>query len=114
MGIVGVVLFAVAGLALLNGMPHFVAGSAGLVFRTPFGRYSSARTNVVWGMANFVIAIGLLFGRTAVVGPTSGDIVWFVVGALVSILLFAFRAADFFDDRPDHPADGSRESADSV
>jgi hypothetical protein len=102
MGIVGVVLFAVAGLAFLNGMPHFVAGSAGRVFRTPFGRYSSPRTNLVWGMVNFLVAIGLLFGRIAFAPPTTADVVWFVVGALVAILLFAFRAADFFDDRDEH------------
>jgi hypothetical protein len=37
MGIIGVVLFAIAGFALTNGMPHFVAGLGGRVFRTPFG-----------------------------------------------------------------------------
>lgn len=110
MGIIGVVLFAIAGFALTNGMPHFVAGLGGRVFRTPFGRYSSPRTNVAWGMTNFVIAIGLLFGRTAVADPTTGDIVWFVVGALLSILSFAFGAKGFFDDRPD----GSRDAADSA
>lgn len=37
MGIIGVVLFAIAGFALTNGMPHSVAGLGGRVFRTPFG-----------------------------------------------------------------------------
>lgn len=99
MGVVGVVMFAVAGAAFLNGMPHFVAGTAGRVFRSPFGRYSAPRTNVLWGLANFVVAVGLLFGRVAFAGPTATDVVWFVVGALLSIALFGFRAADFFDDR---------------
>ncbi|SBN62589.1 hypothetical protein GA0004736_1492 [Curtobacterium sp. 9128] len=127
MGIIGVVLFAIAGFALTNGMPHFVAGLGGRVFRTPFGRYSSPCTNVAWGMTNFVIAIGLLFGRSAVADPTTGDIVWFVVGALLCILSFAFGAKGFFDDRDARPdgsgtdpdgsrraPDGSRGAADSA
>ena len=37
---------------------------------------------------------------------------WFVVGALVAIVLFAFRAGDFFDDRALPGTDGSGSRAD--
>ena len=46
----------VLGFLLGNGMPHFVFGTAGKVFRSPFGQRSPPRTNVFWGMANFLAA----------------------------------------------------------
>ncbi len=44
------------GFLLGNGVPHFAFGSAGKVFRSPFGQKSSPRTNVLWGLSNFVAA----------------------------------------------------------
>jgi hypothetical protein len=45
-----------AGLFGANGIPHFVKGISGEKHPTPFGRSSSAATNVVWGWLNFVVA----------------------------------------------------------
>lgn len=101
--IVGTVLFAVAGVALLNGMPHFVAGSAGQSFRTPFGRYSSAQTNIAWGLGNIVVAVVLVFVRVAFGDPEVVDMVWFVVGGLAVVAFFGFRARRFVDDRTAPP-----------
>jgi hypothetical protein len=55
--------FLIGGL-LANGVPHFVFGAAGKVFRSPFGQKSKPKVNVLWGLSNFVlatiIAIGLI------------------------------------------------------
>jgi len=59
------VWYFVMGFLLGNGVPHFAFGSAGKVFRSPFGQRSSPRTNVLWGLSNFlaatVIAAALVF-----------------------------------------------------
>lgn len=51
----------VGGLALANAVPHFVSGTMGRAFQSPFARppgegLSSSRVNVVWGFFNLVIA----------------------------------------------------------
>ncbi len=50
------VWYFVIGFLLANGMPHFVFGSANKMFRSPFSQRSSPRTNVLWGLSNFVAA----------------------------------------------------------
>ncbi len=58
------VWYFVMGFLLGNGVPHFAFGAAGKLFRSPFGQRSSPRTNVLWGLSNFVgatvIAAGLV------------------------------------------------------
>jgi hypothetical protein len=51
----------IAGLFGTNGVPHFVKGVLGKKHQTPFGRPSSAVVNVVWGWANFVVAVLFLY-----------------------------------------------------
>ena len=48
------VWYFILGFLLGNGVPHFAFGAAGKVFRSPFGQRSSPRTNVLWGLSNFV------------------------------------------------------------
>lgn len=55
-----------AGAFLANGTPHFVSGVLGRAFQTPFAKppgegLSSSLVNVVWGVANLVVAYLLLF-----------------------------------------------------
>lgn len=50
-----------AGLFGANGVPHFVKGIIGEEHQTPFGQPSSALVNVVWGWANFVVAMLFLY-----------------------------------------------------
>ncbi len=47
--------FLIGGL-LGNGVPHFVFGAAGKIFRSPFGQKSKPRVNIAWGLSNFVLA----------------------------------------------------------
>lgn len=56
-----------AGVFLANGVPHFVHGTGGKKFQSPFasppGRgESSALVNVIWGLVNFAIGYALIFG----------------------------------------------------
>ena len=55
-----------SGVFIANGVPHFVKGVTGEKFFTPFNRkeFSSARTNAMFGVANFIIGgIFLYFGH---------------------------------------------------
>ena len=47
-------------MAAANGVPHFIKGATAQKFQTPFGRSSSAATNVIWGWLNFVLAALLM------------------------------------------------------
>ncbi|MGA2666007.1 MAG: hypothetical protein ABSF83_13795 [Nitrososphaerales archaeon] len=70
----------IMGFLLGNGVPHFAFGAAGKVFRSPFGQRSPPRTNVLWGLSNFiaatVIAAGLvalnLYGNYALIALLAG------------------------------------------
>ncbi|MEP7211026.1 MAG: hypothetical protein ABI740_09340 [Alphaproteobacteria bacterium] len=53
------------GVFLANAIPHFVAGTMGRPFQSPFAKppgqgLSSSTVNVAWGGLNFAIAYGLL------------------------------------------------------
>ena len=53
------------GLVLANAVPHFVAGTLGRPFQSPFATphgvgLSSSRVNVLWGLFNLVIAYLLI------------------------------------------------------
>ena len=53
------------GAFLANAVPHFVSGTMGRPFQSPFAKppgegLSSSAVNVLWGFANFVIAYLLI------------------------------------------------------
>jgi hypothetical protein len=47
---------------LANGVPHFVFGVAGKIFRSPFGQKSKPKVNILWGLSNFVLATIIAIG----------------------------------------------------
>jgi hypothetical protein len=74
-----------AGMFLVNGIPHFVKGITGQTHMTPFKRVSSAKLNIFWAFINFYF--GLLFMQLS--GGHLGDITrldsfaWaFLIGAI--------------------------------
>ncbi|MBY5364534.1 hypothetical protein HFO97_32265 [Rhizobium leguminosarum] len=82
----------IAAAFLTNGIPHFVNGVSGRGFRIPFApraKPGSSAANVVWGWANFLVAL-LLFAN---VGPlyigTPGDTIFVAAGMLVTGILLA-------------------------
>ncbi|HYW02429.1 MAG TPA: hypothetical protein VFA86_00680 [Gammaproteobacteria bacterium] len=82
------VAYFVIGFLLGNGMPHFVFGAAGRTFRSPFGRHSPPRANLLWGLANFVAMSLLLAWQARLARPTAGDLLWLGIGYWVAVALF--------------------------
>jgi len=84
-----------AGAFAANSTPHFVSGSMGRPFQTPFAKpsgqgLSSSTVNVVWGFFNAVVAY-LLLARVGAFDPrTTYHILAFGLGALL-ITLFSAR-----------------------
>jgi hypothetical protein len=55
------------GLLMINAVPHFIEGTCGRTFPTPFAKppgkgHSSPMVNVLWGLGNFLVAFILLHG----------------------------------------------------
>jgi hypothetical protein len=68
-----------AGAFLCNSVPHLVAGLQGRKFPSPFAipaiiGYSSALTNVLWGLFNGVAGLFLLKAAPLTVGLSAGCI----------------------------------------
>lgn len=85
-----------AGMFLANFVPHFVKGVCGDKFPTPFATprgigLSSARVNVVWGLANLVVGF-FLFRRGHVGSGAIGLVAVFFAGV---VLLSASMASHF-------------------
>jgi hypothetical protein len=83
-----------AGAFLCNSVPHLVAGLQGRKFPTPFSippaiGYSSALTNVIWGLFNAVPGLLLIGAAPLKIGLNAGCISALlgaiVVGAFVAI-----------------------------
>jgi hypothetical protein len=87
------------GMLLANGVPHFAAGAAGKIFRSPFGRYSSPGVNFGWGLANFIAATLLVIWRITAQAPHKGEWLALLVGFWLMIIFFGTQAKRFFDDR---------------
>jgi cobalamin synthase len=85
------------GLLLANAVPHFVSGTMGRPFQTPFAKppgkgLSSSTVNVLWGFANGVVAYLLLL-RVGHFDPRSiACIAPFAVG----VLLMSLQSARHF------------------
>ena len=85
-----------AGLFLANGVPHFVSGISGHKFQSPFASppgvgESSPPVNVIWGMANFVIAYILLYGVGGFKVGLNLDTLTVGLGILVSAIVLSLH-----------------------
>ncbi|MBZ9936860.1 hypothetical protein LB518_11180 [Mesorhizobium sp. BR1-1-16] len=85
------------GAFLANAVPHFVSGVMGRPFQSPFARpsgegLSSSTVNVLWGLANFVIAY-LLIARVGDFDLRAADQA-IAVGA--GVLLISLTSARLF------------------
>lgn len=82
-----------AGMFLINGIPHLVKGITGQTHLTPFGKVSSAKVNVVWAFVNFLLAAWVLNASSRTIsGVLSFDSysLSFFAGALVMALADAW------------------------
>ena len=87
----------IAGLFLVNGVPHFVNGISGRKFQSPFASpsgvgESSAVVNVIWGLINF--AIGFVLIRF--VGDFHYDFEFNVIMVFLGALVTAIGLAWYF------------------
>ena len=88
------------GAFLANAVPHYVSGVMGRPFQTPFAKphgkgLSSSTVNVLWGLANFVIAY-LLVLRVGNFDPRSMTcIAPFALGAILISLFSARHFGEF-------------------
>jgi len=92
------VWYFVMGFLLGNGVPHFAFGSAGKVFRSPFGQRSSPRTNVLWGLSNFLAATVIAAGLTVLNLYDSYSLVSFLVGFWLTMLMFGTGIKRFLNE----------------
>lgn len=86
------IAYLVAGFALSNSVPHFVAGISGASFQTPFADppgegESSAVVNVLWGFGNFVVGYILVTSVGDFSPGLTIDSLLVLAGALASGIL---------------------------
>ncbi|MGB6111154.1 MAG: hypothetical protein WBG35_08515 [Acidobacteriaceae bacterium] len=88
------------GVFAANAIPHFVSGTTGRSFQSPFDKppgrgLSSATVNVVWGFFNFVIAY-LLVAHVGVFDPRAKThMLAFGLGALLISIFLARHFGQF-------------------
>ena len=93
-----IVWYFVMGFLMGNGVPHFAFGAAGKVFRSPFGQCSSPRTNILWGLSNFIAAtvIGVALAALGDYGSYSLPVL--LAGFWLMMLMFGTRIKTFLNE----------------
>jgi cobalamin biosynthesis protein CobD/CbiB len=92
------VWYLLAGFLMGNGVPHFVFGRAGKIFRSPFGQRSSPSTNVLWGMANFVLA-AIVVATLGFLDLASGfSPALLLLGFLLAVVMFGTGMKRFLNE----------------
>jgi hypothetical protein len=86
------------GFLLGNGVPHFAFGSAGKIFRSPFGQKSPPRTNVLWGLSNFLAATIIAAALIALNLYDSYSLVALLLGFWLMMLMFGTRIKGFLNE----------------
>ena len=93
------------GVFAANAIPHFVAGTMGRPFQSPFAKpsgkgLSSSTVNVVWGFFNAVVGY-LLVARVGAFDPRSAShILAFGLGALLISIFSARHFGQFHGGNP--------------
>jgi hypothetical protein len=88
------------GVFAVNAIPHFVAGTMGRPFQSPFAKppgkgLSSSTVNVVWGFFNAVVAYLLVAHVGLFQWRTTRDIFAFGLGALLISVIAARNFGQF-------------------
>lgn len=90
MALHGVLGCFLAGVLLVNGVPHFIQGICGHRHMTPFKRDSSAVLNVLWGFANFIVGEAILRTSKGPAWERSEVAAFWIGGFLIAVFLAAF------------------------
>ena len=88
----------IIGFLLGNGVPHFVFGAAKKIFRSPFGQRSPPRTNVIWGLFNFVLATIISLGLAALNLYGNCALVALLIGFWLAMLMFGTGIKRFLNE----------------
>ena len=96
----------IIGSLLANGLPHFVFGSAGKIFRSPFGQRSSPRTNVIWGLSNFVLATIIAAALAALDLYSNYALAALLIGFWLIVLMFGTGIRRFLSEPQGTAAQG--------
>ena len=86
------------GFLLGNGKPHFAFGAAGKIFRSPFGQRSPPRTNIIWGLSNFVAATIIAAGLITLNLYSSYALVALLIGFWLVVLMFGTGIKRFLNE----------------
>ena len=79
-------------------MPHFVFGAAGKIFRSPFGQKSPPRTNIIWGLSNFITATIISIGLSVLNLYSNYALVALMVGFWLTMLMFGTGIRRFLNE----------------
>ncbi len=88
----------IIGFLLANGVPHFVFGAAGKIFRSPFGQKSQPTVNVLWGLFNFVLATIIAMGLVMLNLYDSYALPAMLIGFWLSALIFGLEIKRFLNE----------------
>lgn len=86
------------GFLLANGLPHFVFGAAGKVFRSPFGQKSKPKVNILWGLSNFVLATIIAIGLIILNLYNSYALIAMLIGFWLIVLMFGLGIKRFLNN----------------
>jgi len=85
----------IIGSLLGNGVPHFVFGAAGKVFRSPFGQKSKPRINVLWGLSNLFLATIISAGVIYLNLYSGYSLIALLLGFWLTMLMFGTQIKKF-------------------
>src|SRR5271170_2785 len=88
----------IMGSLLANGVPHFVFGAAGKVFRSPFGQKTKPNVNVLWGLSNFVLATIIAIGLITLNLYNSYSLPAMLIGFWLVVLMFGLGIKRFLNE----------------
>jgi cobalamin biosynthesis protein CobD/CbiB len=88
----------IIGSLLANGVPHFVFGAAGKIFKSPFGQKSQPRVNILWGLFNFVLATIIAIGLVMLNLYDSYALPAMLIGFWLMVLMFGVGIKGFLNE----------------
>jgi hypothetical protein len=83
---------------LRNRVPHFAFGAAEKVFGSSFGQRLSPRTNIPWGLSNFVAAAIIAVALAALDLYDFYSLIALLIGFWLMMLLFSAGIKRFLNE----------------
>jgi hypothetical protein len=87
----------IIGFLLGNGVPHFIFGAAGKIFRSPFGQKSKPRVNILWGLSNLLLATIISAGVIHLNLYNGYSLIALLIGFWLMMLMFGIQIKNFLN-----------------